>query len=107
MQYEGVVPKGMTFLIAGSVRLTTTGDDGAVVPVGTLTEGAFLGVTTLTRQANPTGAYALEEVTALEIDREHLEEIVMHKPVLLQELGRLIDERQLKARRATRADRAG
>ena len=107
MQYEGVVPKGMTFLIAGSVRLTTTGDDGAVVPVGTLTEGAFLGVTTLTRQANPTGAYALEEVTALEIDREHLEEIVMHKPALLQELGRLIDERQLKARRATRADRVG
>ena len=107
MQYEGVVPKGMTFLIAGSVRLTTKGDDGAVVPVGTLTEGAFLGVTTLTRQANPTGAYALEEVTALEIDREHLEEIVMHKPVLLQELGRLIDERQLKAQRATRADRVG
>jgi small-conductance mechanosensitive channel len=103
MQYEGVVPKGMTFLMEGSVRLTTTGDDGAVVPIGTLTEGAFLGVTTLTRQPNPAGAYALEEVTALEIDREHLEEIVMHKPVLLQELGRLIDERQLKARRATRA----
>ena len=33
VQYEGVVPKGMTFLIAGSVRLTTTSDDGAVVPI--------------------------------------------------------------------------
>ncbi len=107
VQYAGVVPKGMTFLVTGSVRLTTTDDDGAVVPIATLGEGAFLGVTTLTRQPNPAGAYALEEVTALEIDREHLAEIVMHKPTLLQELGRLIDERQLKARRATRADRVG
>jgi len=107
VQYEGAVPKGMTFLIAGSVRLTTTGDDGAVVPIATLSEGSFLGVTTLTRQPNPAGAYALEEVTALEIDREHLEEIVMGKPMLLQELGRLIDERQLKARRASRPDRVG
>ncbi len=106
VQYAGVVPTGMTFLVTGSVRLTATDDDGVVVPITTLSEGAFLGVTTLTRQPNPAGAYALEEVTALEIDREHLEEIVMNKPVLLQELGRLIDERQLKAWRA-RPDRVG
>jgi len=41
----------------------------------------------------------------LEIDREHLEQIVMRKPTLLQELGRLIDERQIKAVRAPRGDR--
>lgn len=107
VQYAGAVPKAMTFLVAGSVRLTTTGDDGTAIPIGTLTEGAFLGVTTLTRQPNPAGAYALEEVTALEIDREHLEQIVMRKPMLLQDLGRLIDERQLKARRAARGERVG
>ncbi|AKN16648.1 mechanosensitive ion channel family protein [Mycobacterium haemophilum] len=106
VQYTGAVPKAMTFLIAGSVRLTATGDDGTVMPIGTLTEGAFLGVTTLTRQPNPAGAYALEEVTALEVDREHLEQIVMRKPLLLQDLGRLIDERQRKARRAARGERA-
>ncbi|MGA3257143.1 MAG: cyclic nucleotide-binding domain-containing protein, partial [Mycobacterium sp.] len=94
-----------TILVVGSVRLTRTGDDGAVVPMATLSVGAFLGVTTLTRQANAVGAYALEEVTALEIDREHLEQIVMRKPTLLQELGRLIDERQIKAVRAPRGDR--
>jgi small-conductance mechanosensitive channel len=106
VQYAGVVPKAMTFLIAGSVRLTATGDEGAVVPMSTLSKGAFLGVTTLTRQPNPAGAYALEEVTALEIDREHLEQVVMSKPSLLQDLGRLIDERQGKAQPATRRERS-
>jgi small-conductance mechanosensitive channel len=105
VQYAGVVPKGMTVLITGSVRLTATGDDGVAVPIATLRVGSFLGVTTLTRQPNPTGAYALEEVTALEIEREHLEQIVMRKPILLQDLGRLIDERESKARGATRRDR--
>ena len=107
VQYEGLVPKGMSFLVAGNVRLTTTNEDGAVVPIATLSEGSFLGVTTLTRQPNPAGAYALDEVTALEIDREHLEQIVMSKPTLLQDLGRLIDERHTKALRAIRPDRVG
>jgi CRP-like cAMP-binding protein len=107
VQYAGVVPKVMTFLIAGSVRLTTKGDDGAVVAMATLSKGAFLGVTTLTRQPSPAGAYALDEVTALEIDREHLEQVVMNKPTLLQDLGRLIDERHSKAQRPTRRDRVG
>jgi small-conductance mechanosensitive channel len=107
VQYAGVVPKAMTFLISGIVRLTTSSDDGAVIPIATLNPGAFLGVTTLTRQPNPAGAYALEEVTALEIDRQHLEQIVMRNPILLQDLGRLIDDRQTKAMRATRRDRVG
>ena len=59
----------------------------------------------MTRQPNPAGAYALDEVTALEIDREHIEEIVTRKPELLQDLGRLIDERHSKARGATRRAR--
>ncbi|EUA01971.1 putative cyclic nucleotide-binding protein [Mycobacterium kansasii 824] len=46
-------------------------------------------------------------MTALEIDREHLEHVVMNKPMLLQELGRLIDERQSKAQRVTGRERVG
>ncbi len=84
----------MTFIVAGSVQLTVTGEDGAVVPFATLNEGSFIGITALTRQPNLAGAYALEEVTAVEIEREHLEKSVMDKPMLLQDLGRLIDERQ-------------
>jgi CRP-like cAMP-binding protein len=107
VEYDGEVPAGMAFLVAGRVRLTATAEDGSTVPVTTLGEGSFLGVTALTRQPNPGGAYALEEVTALEIDRDHLEQVVMSKPMLLQDLGRLIDERQEKVLQATRRDQVG
>jgi small-conductance mechanosensitive channel len=107
VEHDGQVPAGIAFLVAGRVRLTATAEDGSKVPIGTLGEGSFLGVTALTRQPNPGGAYALEEVTALEIDREHLEQIVMSKPMLLQDLSRLIDERQDKVLQATRRERVG
>jgi len=105
VEHDGQVPEGMAFLVAGRVRLTGTAEDGSVVPVSTLSEGAFLGVTALTRQPNPGGAYAMAEVTALEIAREHLEQLLMNKPMLLQDLGRLIDERQNKVLQATRRER--
>ncbi len=94
VQYAGEVPTTMTFLIKGSVRPTITTDDGSVVPLSVLEEGSFLGLTTLTRQPSPSGAYALEEVTALEIDREHIEDLVLRTPLLLQELGRIIEDRR-------------
>ena len=94
----------MTFLVAGRVRLTATADDGSVVPISTLDEGSFLGLTALTRQPNLASAYALEEVTALEIDREHLEHLVMREPLLLQDFGHILEERQSKVRQATRRD---
>jgi CRP-like cAMP-binding protein len=102
VEYAGQVPTAMTFVITGSVRLTATTKDGSVVPVSTLGEGSFFGLTALTRQPNLAGAYALEEVSALEIDREHLEHLVMRKPLLLQELGRIIDDRRKETSRAVR-----
>lgn len=106
VQRAGVVPKAMSIVIAGKVRLTASGDDDAAIPIASLGVGAFLGVTTLTRQPSPAAAYALEEVTVLEIDREHLEQIVLRKPALLQDLGKLIDERQARVR-VPRHDRVG
>jgi small-conductance mechanosensitive channel len=100
VEYAGQVPAGMTFLVSGQVQLTATADDGSVVPVSSLVEGSFLGLTTLTRQPNLASAYALEEVTALEIGREHLEHLVMHEPLLLQDFGRTLEERRSKVRQA-------
>lgn len=107
VEYVGQVPAGMTFLVAGRVRLMATGADGSTVPISTLEEGSFLGLTALTRQPNMASAYALDEVTALEIDREHLERLVMREPVLLQDFGHIIDERQSKVRAAERGERVG
>ena len=107
VEYAGQVPPGMTFLVAGRVQLTATADDGTVVPVSTLVEGSFLGLTTLTRQPNLASAYALEEVTALVIDREHLEHLVMHEPLLLQDFGRTLEERRSKVRQARAVSGSG
>jgi small-conductance mechanosensitive channel/CRP-like cAMP-binding protein len=105
MQFAGEVPTAMTFLIRGCVRLTTTTDDGSVLSLSVLEPGSFLGLTTLTRQPNMASAYALEEVTALELDREHIEDLVMRSPLLLQELGRIIEDRRKESSRARNPER--
>ena len=107
VQYAGDVPTAMTFLIKGSIRLTATAEDGSVIPVSLLEEGSFLGLTSLTRQPSSSGAYALEEVTALEIGREHIEDLVLRTPLLLQELGRIIDDRRKETYRVGHRERLG
>ncbi len=98
VQYTGEVPTGMTFLIKGSVRRTSIGDNGSVAPLSLLEEGSFLGLSSLTRQPSIAGAYAVDEVTALEIEREHIEDLVLRTPLLLQELGRIVEDRRRDVR---------
>jgi small-conductance mechanosensitive channel len=104
VQLAGQVPKRMTFIVNGHVQLVVAADDGAVIPVRTLEEGDFLGSTTLTREPAATTAYALEEVTVLQIDREHIEELVGRKPLLLQDIGRTIEQRRASVQRALTTD---
>ncbi|MGO9927526.1 MAG: hypothetical protein ACLPLP_15755, partial [Mycobacterium sp.] len=66
-----------------------------------------LGLTALTRQPNLSSAYALEEVTALEIDRDHLEHLVMDEPLLLQSFGHILEQRRSKVRQVRRGERVG
>jgi small-conductance mechanosensitive channel len=103
LQFAGQVPKRMSFVVNGRVRLIVTGDDGAVLPVRTLEEGDFIGQTALTREPVAAAAYALEEVTVLQIDREYIEELVARKPLLLQDIGRAIEERRANVRRVLTA----
>ncbi len=105
LQHIGEVPDAMLFVVEGRVRLTATADDGSPVVVGTLEDGAFLGQSALTRQPVLAGAYALEPVTVLRIARERMEELVLHKPVLLQEIGRAIESRRANVERALAAAR--
>lgn len=107
VSHAGQVPAGMIFLVAGSVRLTVTAKDGSITPITTLGEGSFLGLTALTREPNLADAHALEEVTAVEIDRQHLKGLVMRKPLLLQEFGRLLDELQGQLQQLGNNERVG
>jgi small-conductance mechanosensitive channel len=105
VEQAGRVPAKMTFLVAGSVRLTTLTGDGSLIAVGTLEEGSFLGLTALTRQPNFADAYAIDEVTGLELERDHLVHLAMRNPLLLQEFGRAIDERRDKVQQAKEHER--
>jgi Cyclic nucleotide-binding domain/Mechanosensitive ion channel len=100
IQFAGEVPKRMTFVVNGRVRLVVAGDDGSIVPVRVLEEGDFLGQTALTREPVTASAYALEEVTVLQVEREYIEQLVERKPLLLKDIGRAIEERRANVRRA-------
>lgn len=103
MQFAGQVPKRMMFVVSGRVRLVVDGGDGAVIAVRTLEQGDFIGQTTLTREPVTASAYALEEVTVVQVERDHIEELVARKPLLLQDIGRAIEERRSNVRRALAA----
>jgi small-conductance mechanosensitive channel len=103
LQFAGQVPERMTFLVKGHIQLVATGDDGAIIPVRTLEEGDFIGQTALTREPVSASAYALDEVTALQIDRDCIAELVERKPLLLQDIGRAIEERRAYVKHAIAA----
>jgi small-conductance mechanosensitive channel len=103
LQHLGEVPAQMTFILAGRVRVAAPTEDGSLVPVTTLGEGSFLGQTALTREPVLATAQANVEVTAVQIRRERIEEMMQQKPLLLQEFGRLIEERRGRVKRALAA----
>ncbi len=103
LQQAGSVPTAMVFLLKGAVRLTAVTDTGARVGVRSLERGDFLGQTTLVREPVLAGAQALDEVTVAEVDREHIEKLVMRRPLLMAELGRTIEDRRRKVQRIVSA----
>jgi small-conductance mechanosensitive channel len=94
LQMNGELPTQMAFVMAGRVQISVTDDHGAVIPVRTLHRGDFLGQGALIREQVTSDATALEEVVVLQIDREDIEELAMHKPVLLKDIGKAIEERR-------------
>lgn len=100
LQSPGQVPDRMTFIVKGRVRLTAVRPDGSIVTVRTAESGDFLGQTALTREPVSAGAHALDEVTVLQIGRAHVEDLVARNPLLLQEIGRAIEERRSAVREA-------
>ena len=106
MQRSGEIPTGMSFIIKGRVRLVVMGKDGGILPVATLHEGDYIGQTALTREPVTGSAYAIGEVTVLQIPRDTLEHLMFRKPELLQDLSQAIDERRARAREvAAEADK--
>lgn len=103
MQRSGEVPAVMSFVIKGRVRLVVMGKDGGIIPLTTLHEGDFIGQTALTREPVTGSAYAIGEVTVLQIPRDTLEHLMFRKPELLQDLSQAIDDRRARAREVAAA----
>lgn len=106
LQSSGELPTRMAFVVAGRAQITVTDDTGAVIPVRTLHRGDFLGQGALVREAVTSDATALEEVTVLQIERDDIEELVMHKPRLLEDIGKAIEERRKNVQSALAASRS-
>lgn len=91
--YAGQVPAAMTFLVAGVVQIVRTFEDGTMIPVTTLYPGSLVGASSLTRQPYTADVRVLTEVTAVELERDDVEELVMNRPAVLRDLSRIIDDR--------------
>ena len=98
MQRSGDIPTGMSFIVKGRVRLVVMGKDGGILPFATLHEGDFIGQTALTREPVTGSAYAIGEVSVLQVPRDTLEHLIFRKPELLQDLSQAIDDRRARAR---------
>jgi small-conductance mechanosensitive channel len=100
IQRAGEIPDGITFVVAGEVRMTARLEDGSEVVIWSQEEGSFLGQSALTRQPVLGSAYAVGEVTTVHVARDKMADLVHQNPKLLQELGRTIEERRENVRRA-------
>ena len=100
LQRTGEIPDGITFILAGEIRLTAPLEDGSEMALSTQEEGAFLGQSALTRQPVLGSVYALGEVTTVHVARDKLADLVQQNPKLQQELGRTIEERREYVRQA-------
>ncbi|MBX7431356.1 mechanosensitive ion channel [Mycobacterium sp. Y57] len=93
----GEVPERMTFIVSGQVQLTVTDGTGADLPVGMVTEGSFVGQNTLTRQPVTGCARAVDELTVVHVNRAYIERLVDENPLLLEDFGRIIEDRRAAA----------
>lgn len=105
LQFAGEVPSRMSFIVSGRVQVAVAGGDGAIVPVRTLESGDFLGQTTLIRESALAAAHATVETTVLQVERGFLERLVLRNPLLLQDIGRMIEDRRCTAQEILAAAR--
>lgn len=103
VQFAGEVPSRMSFIVEGRIQMTVASRDGSIAPVRTLGSGDFLGQSTLIRQKALADGHATVETTLLQVEREFLERLVLRNPLLLQDIGRMIEERRSTAQQVSTA----
>ncbi|MBU9765239.1 mechanosensitive ion channel [Mycobacterium sp. TNTM28] len=103
VQFAGEIPSRMSFIVEGRIQVTVACKDGSILPVRTLAEDDFLGQTTLIREKALADGHAVVETTLLQVERDFLDRLVLRNPLLLQDIGRMIEERRTAAQQASTA----
>ena len=94
IQPAGSVPTAIRFVVDGRITLRVPVDGAALLRIGDLEPGEYVGQTVLTREPARAGGYAAEEVAVLAIPREVIDQLVQTRPQLAQEIGRTIEQRR-------------
>lgn len=88
-------PRGSMFVIlAGRVEAVAREGDGPPVRLGELAAGDYFGeISLLTGQPRVATVTALEETRLIEVGQEVFREVLARRPELVEELGRVLEER--------------
>lgn len=93
---QGEAGESMFVILHGSVSVMLAADSGAPQQIATLESGSFFGeMSLLTGDTRTTSVIAIDNVECAELDKEHLEDIMLRRPELAREISTTLDERQL------------
>jgi hypothetical protein len=100
IQAAGTVPDGVSFIVSGTVVLAAETVGAGPTELSRLDEGSSFGHSSLVRHSVMDSAYALGEVTVVQVERDVIEEVVHRNPMLLEIFGRSIAERRAAVAKA-------
>lgn len=103
VQYPGVVPDGMRYIMSGTAALGTPVDTGAEVKFAMLDHDDVLGLTALTRQGVAARITAATDLSVLFVPVAVLDGLVKSRPRLARDIGQEIDNRLGQATKALAA----
>ena len=94
------IPQAMGFIAEGTVGMFVYADDGRRLDLGELTDGDYIGGTSLTRQRMLTGVVAITDTTIVSVPRDTMNTVVQQNHRLARQIGETIDIRRRTAREA-------
>jgi CRP-like cAMP-binding protein len=100
IQPANSIPKALGFITTGTAGMFATTRDGAVVELGDLGVGDYIGGSALTRQRTAVGIAAKTDVTLVEVSRDAMNAIVQRDHRLARQIGEEVEMRRRTAREA-------
>jgi small-conductance mechanosensitive channel len=99
------VPESMCFIADGQASMFATTPQGAVIPLGNLGPGDFIGGAALTRQKMTVGVSSTTDTTLIAVDTDAMNAIVKRDHRLAKQIGDAVELRR-QARREAIAEAA-